>query len=262
MSGSKCRWAPLIACGMLSTTPLHLQGHQRATPTYGLWAPVGWAWRGSVRMGSAPEQRTAGGQLPPFRLGLPMEVRGLVVACTRPSGFFAYMAAQRFGTQFWLGIPLALAAVWAMHQSISVDGVYGRDRQRIPVWILAASHCCPEPAVELCGHDILASKLLAPDTPAPRCALLVAIWRRPGSGLYLMMGFGIASIHFVIFGLSTYSHFAQIGRHSQPILTADATRLHPDDQCCEPADVGARSLNRNSRAPSTQPINLWSDAVG
>ena len=32
---------------------------------------------GSMRMESTPEQRAAGGQLPPFGLGLPVEVGGL-----------------------------------------------------------------------------------------------------------------------------------------------------------------------------------------
>ena len=56
------RWAPLIACGMLSTTPRCIfrePGGLRRHMDYGhQWDGLG----GSVRMGSAPEQRTAGGR--------------------------------------------------------------------------------------------------------------------------------------------------------------------------------------------------------
>ena len=68
---------------------------------------------------------------------------------------------------------------------------------------------------------------------------LMALWRKPGAGLYLLMGFGIASIHFVIFGLSTYSHLVQIGTTANRILTANAARLHCHNQCRSTAHAGS-----------------------
>ena len=47
---------------------------------------------------------------------------------------------------------------------------------------------------------------------------LMALWRKPGAGLYLLMGFGIASIHFVIFSLSAYSQLVQIGTAANRVL--------------------------------------------
>ena len=135
-------------------------------------------------------------------------------------------------------------------------GYMGHDRQRIPVWIAWQRRtAAPEPAVELCGHDILASKLLAPDTPVPRCATSGGhmaeagkrtlpddgLWHRQHSLCYFWL--------VDLFPLRTNRH------HSQPILTADATRLHLTISAASQLTWGKKS-QRNSQAPSTQPINM------
>ena len=215
-----------------------------------------------MRMESTPEQRAAGGQHPPFGLGLPVEVGGLGMACTRPDGFFHLhgCATLRHPVLAWHPLGARCDMGNATNRSRWV-GYLGRDRQRIPVWIAWQRRtAAPEPAVELCGHDILASKFFASDAPVPRCAISVGHISEAGSGLYLMMAFGIASIHFVIFGLSTYSHFAQIGttanRFLLQTLPVFIVTISAASQLMWRQQVLTRTANRPLRGPLTYGLTL------
>ena len=263
MSGSNSCWAPLIACGMLSTTlPPHLQGSLAGYADIWIMGTSGMGLAGLCVWGQRRNSALLAVSFLLLGLGCLWKLEGWLWLALGLAAFFAYMAAQRFGTQFWLGIPLALAAVWAM-QPIDLGGwgIWGVTGNAFRFGSLGSVALLPQnPLWNYVDMTFWRANFLLLIPLYLVVLLLVAIWRRPGSGLYLMMGFGIASIHFVIFGLSTYSHFAQIGttanRFLLQTLPVFILTISAASQLTWGQEVSTGTVERPPRSPLTYGLTL------
>ena len=143
-------------------------------------------------------------------------------------------------------------------------GYLGRDRQRIPVWIAwQRGTAAPESALELRGHDILASKLFAVDAAVPRCAISGGHMAQAGERTLPVDGLWHRQHSLYYFWLIDLFPFRTNRHDDQPILTANATRFHRHDQCCEPDDVGAsKSQQEQSNRPERSPLTYGLIIVG
>ena len=257
------RWAPLIACGMLSTTPLlHLQGSLAGYADIWIMGTSGMGLAGLCVWSQRQNSALLAVSFLLLGLGCLWKLEGWVWLALGLTAFFAYMAAQRFGTQFWLGIPLALVAIWAM-QPIDLGGwgIWGVTDNAFRFGSLGSVALLPQnPLWNYVDMTFWRANFLLLMPLYLVVLFLLAICRRPGSGLYLMMAFGIASIHFVIFGLSTYSHFAQIGttanRFLLQTLPVFIVTISAASQLMWRQQVLTRTANRPLRGPLTYGLTL------
>ena len=257
------RWAPLIACGMLATTPLlHLQGSLAGYADIWIMGTSGMGLAGLCIWSQNRNNALLAVSFLLLGLGCLWKLEGWVWLSLGLAAFFAYLAAQRFGAQFWLGIPLALAAAWAM-QPIDLGGwgIWGVTGNAFRFGSLGSIALLPQnPLWNYVDMTFWRANFLLLMPLYLVVLFLLAIWRRPGSGLYLMMGFGIASIHFVIFGLSAYSHFAQIGttanRFLLQTLPVFIVTISAASQLAWRQPVSTGTVNRPPHSPLTYGLIL------
>ena len=107
---------------MLSTTPLlHLQGSLAGYADIWIMGTSGMGLAGLCVWGQRRNSALLAVSFLLLGLGCLWKLgRGCRLALGM-AAFFMHMAAQRFGIRFWLNVPLALAAVWAM-QPIDLGG--------------------------------------------------------------------------------------------------------------------------------------------
>ena len=213
--------SPVIACGMLATTPLlHLHGSLAGYADIWVMGTSGMGLAGLCIWSQRQDRELLAVSFLLLGLGCLWKLEGWMWLALGMAAFFMHLAAHRFGIRFWLGIPFSLATLWALQPfDLGGWGTWGVTGNALQFGSLGSVALLPQnPLWNYVEMTFWRANFLLLMPLYLVALFLMALWRKPGAGLYLLMGFGIASIHFVIFSLSAYSQFAQIGTAANRVL--------------------------------------------
>ena len=255
--------SPLIACGMLATTPLlHLHGSLAGYADIWVMGTSGMGLTGLCIWSQRQDRELLAASFLLLGLGCLWKLEGWMWLALGMAAFFMHLAAQRFGFRFWLSIPLALATLWALQPfDLGGWGTWGVTGNALQFGSLGSVALLPQnPLWNYVEMTFWRANFLLLMPLYLVALFLMALWRKPGAGLYLLMGFGIASIHFVIFSLSAYSQLVQIGTAANRVLLQTLpvfiVTITAAAQLGRKQQVATETANHPARHPATNGLAL------
>lgn len=214
-------WSPLIACVMLTTSPLvHLHGALAGYADIWVMGTSGMGLAGLCLWSQRREKQLLSISFLLLGLGCMWKLEGWVWLALGLAAFSAEIVGRRFCVRTLLAVPVILTIIWILQPvDLGMLGVWGVTNNVFQFGPLGSFAMLPQnPLWNYVEMTFWRTNFLLA-MPLYLAALAVlALWQRRVALVFLLMGVGIACIHFFIFGLSPYSHFAQLGTATNRVL--------------------------------------------
>ena len=212
---------PFIAVALMVTTPLvHLHGALAGYADIWLMGTSGMGLAGLCIWTQKGEKELLGISIGLLALGCLYKTEGWLWLTLGLTVVMLHPLLMRYGWNFWIGLPIALGLLWQLQPlHLGALGMWGISQNAIELGPFGPIALRPHNPLDSYLEMTLwrANFLLL--APLYIGALLLML--RKGARLYsgyLLMGLGIAVIHCVIFGLSAYSKYAEIGTAINRVL--------------------------------------------